>query len=79
MFNEKKQAVIALGGKGTRLKEITGEIPKPLFPIFGKPTLLRCFEELQKNEVDNVILTIGYKIKYFDEYINFLKIVSQLI
>lgn len=38
-MNEDITVVIAIGGKGTRLKNITGEIPKPLYPIVGTSTL----------------------------------------
>ena len=35
-------AVIPIGGKGTRLKKVTSDIPKPLFPINGQSTLFRA-------------------------------------
>ena len=39
-------AVIPIGGKGTRLKKITLDTPKPLFPINGKSTIERCIQEI---------------------------------
>ena len=33
---DKYDVVLACGGLGTRLKEITKDIPKPLFPVRGK-------------------------------------------
>ena len=68
-----KQAVIAIGGKGTRLKSITGEIPKPLFPINNKSTLERCCSELSNNGVEEVILTLGFKKEFFTAAIEFIK------
>ena len=32
-----KQAIILAGGKGTRLKERLGDLPKPMIPVGGKP------------------------------------------
>ena len=34
-----KQAIILAGGKGTRLKDRLGDLPKPMIPIAGKPLL----------------------------------------
>lgn len=34
-----KQSVILAGGRGTRLLEITKDIPKPMVPFHGKPFL----------------------------------------
>ena len=39
---DKYDVVLACGGLGTRLKEITKDIPKPLFLVRGKSTLERC-------------------------------------
>ena len=37
------------GGKGTRLQSISNDIPKPMFPILGKPILEYQIEILYKN------------------------------
>ena len=54
-------AVIPLGGKGSRLKNITNEIPKPFFPIAGESTFYRCCNELKKFGICNYIVTISVK------------------
>ena len=48
-MNNFNQAVVTLGGKGTRLSEITNGIPKPLWPILGLSTLERCIKNLVKD------------------------------
>ena len=53
-------AVIPIGGKGTRLKSITSEVPKPLYPINGKSTLYRCCEQLKSNGIEDIYITINY-------------------
>ena len=57
--------VVACGGLGSRLKEVTKETPKPLFLVNGKSTLERCVEELNSYNFENAILTIGYQSKKF--------------
>ena len=44
MKRKSYEAVIACGGRGSRLKNITGSTPKPLFPINGKSTIERCIQ-----------------------------------
>jgi len=56
-----KTAIILAGGKGTRLRPLTYEIPKPLVPIKGKPVLFHILEELKRNGVERVIIAAGYK------------------
>lgn len=63
-----KKAFILAGGKGTRLKPITKEIPKPLLSIQGKPILEHIINLFKKFGITNIIISIGYlgnKIKEF--------------
>lgn len=54
------QAVIMAGGKGTRLAQITKDIPKPMVPIAGKALLEYQIENLRENGVDQIVLIIGH-------------------
>ena len=69
MTSQKYDVVLACGGLGTRLREITINTPKPLYFIEGKSTLERCIEQLDFYQYKNVIITIGYKSNKFTEYI----------
>ena len=53
LINNLNQAVITLGGQGTRLREVTQGIPKPLWKIQGLSTLERSIKELSKNGINN--------------------------
>lgn len=55
-----KKALILCGGKGTRLRPITYEIPKALMPIKGKAMLEHLFDLLKKYGINDVILSVGY-------------------
>ncbi|MBO8221396.1 HAD-IIIA family hydrolase [Prochlorococcus marinus] len=72
MKPDKYDVVLACGGLGTRLQEITKDIPKPLFLVNGKSTLERCIEQLENYQFKRVILTIGYKSKNFLEFVEYL-------
>lgn len=54
------KTVIMAGGKGTRMKEINAEVPKPMITICGKPILQYQIESLVKQGVNDIILIIGY-------------------
>jgi len=73
MIQKKYSAVVSCGGLGTRLKEITKDIPKALFPISGKSTLERCIAELKNHSINNILISLGYKNDYFIDFINKLK------
>ena len=48
-----KQLVILAGGKGTRLKDRLGDLPKPMIPIAGKPLLEHQVEILLISSLGN--------------------------
>ena len=54
------QAVIMAGGKGTRVASVNGAIPKPMFPLCGKPVLLHQIQCLRQQGIINLTLTIGH-------------------
>ncbi len=54
------KAVIMAGGKGTRLKSISKKIPKPMFPILGKPIIEYQIESLKKSGIDDITIMLGY-------------------
>lgn len=55
-----KTAVILCGGKGTRLRPVTYEIPKALIPIQGKTITEHLFDLFKKYGITNIILAVGY-------------------
>lgn len=53
-------AVIMAGGKGTRLRHLADDIPKPMFRILGKPVLEYQIESLKKGGITDIVLIIGH-------------------
>lgn len=64
------QAFILSAGKGTRLLPYTNILPKPLFPILGKPII-----EIILDQIKNLgITSIGVNVFHLkDKLINFIK------
>lgn len=55
-----EQAVILAGGRGTRLKNLTENRPKPMIEILGKPFLEYQIEQLRESGFKKVLLLLGY-------------------
>ncbi|MFC1644715.1 NDP-sugar synthase [Patescibacteria group bacterium] len=53
------QAVILAAGKGTRMKELTKDTPKPMLTLNGK-SLLECKIDLLPEEVTEIVFVVGY-------------------
>src|SRR5213594_2682714 len=52
--------LILAGGKATRLRPLTDEIPKALVDVAGQPFLWHQLELLKRNGVRRVVLAVGY-------------------
>jgi dTDP-glucose pyrophosphorylase len=56
-----RKAVLLAAGKGTRMKELTNELPKPMLEVRGKPILQHIVEGLRDAGVTDFCIIIGYK------------------
>src|SRR5271156_3086708 len=63
------QAVILVGGEGTRLRPLTYGTPKPMVPLFGVPFLERTLQRLHAAGVDDVILAAGYLPQAIEDHL----------
>ena len=61
------EALILVGGKGTRLHPLTHKIPKPLLPVGNVPMLVRLIQNLPE-VFDTVVLAVGYKANLLEDY-----------
>lgn len=72
MTPQKLQAVVLIGGLGSRLGSLTKSIPKPLLPIGTQPFLKYLLDNLEHHGFEHTTLLAGYqaqKVKDFlDEY-----------
>lgn len=61
-------AVIMAGGKGTRIRSINNEVPKPMIHICGKPILEHQIIRLKSNGIKNIIIVSGYMGNVIKQY-----------
>ncbi|MBV8637523.1 MAG: NDP-sugar synthase [Candidatus Eremiobacteraeota bacterium] len=62
------QAIVLVGGEGTRLRPLTYGTPKPMVPIMGVPFLARTMERLSEAGIRDVILPAGYMPEAIRQY-----------
>jgi len=54
------QAVILAAGRGTRMRELTAEVPKPMIEVRGKPVLQHIIEGLRDAGIRELLVIVGY-------------------
>jgi mannose-1-phosphate guanylyltransferase len=54
------QAVILVGGEGTRLRPLTSTVPKPVVPLVDRPFIAYMLEWLGRHGVDDVVMSCGF-------------------
>src|SRR5207248_11181220 len=67
-MTEIKKAVLLAAGRGTRMRELTAELPKPMIRVRGKPILLHIVEGLQRAGVREFLVVVGYQAATIREY-----------
>ncbi len=60
--------VILCGGQGTRLREHTEHMPKPMVPIGNRPIVWHIMKTYAHYGYDNFVLCLGYKGERIKEY-----------
>lgn len=60
------QAVIIAGGKGTRLKDVLGDLPKPLAEVAGKSLLEHQIELARKHGFEDIVVLTGHGAEHIE-------------
>ncbi|AEX41364.1 putative mannose-1-phosphate guanyltransferase [Corynebacterium diphtheriae HC01] len=61
-------AVILVGGKGTRLRPLTVSTPKPMLPTAGVPFLSHLLARIKAAGITHVVLGTSFKAEVFEDY-----------
>jgi mannose-1-phosphate guanylyltransferase len=67
MPREPLEAIMLVGGKGTRLRPLTLSAPKPLLPTAGVPFLAHQLARAAECGVTHVVLATSYRAEMFTE------------
>lgn len=62
------EAVVLVGGKGTRLRPLTISAPKPMLPTAGLPFLTHLLARIKDAGIDRVVLGTSFKAEVFEEH-----------
>lgn len=65
----KFSAVILCGGLGTRIKEFTNKIPKPMIKIKNRPIIDYIIKKILTSNCSKIILPLGYKGEMIEKYV----------
>ncbi len=55
-----RQAVILVGGEGTRLRPVTSRVPKPVAPVVERPFVAYILDNLARHGVERAIFSTGF-------------------
>ena len=72
------EAIILVGGFGTRLRPLTYTIPKPLLPLANMPMVERMIRNLPE-VFDTAILAVNYGLGEMREYFSKIEINKKII
>jgi choline kinase len=64
----RSKLVILAGGKGTRLGELTKDVPKPMVEVHGKPFLYWLIEHYVAQGFTDITVSTGYKAEVIEQY-----------
>lgn len=60
--------MILAAGKGTRVRPLTNEMPKPMIPIIGKPVMEYLIEELARHGFDEIMINVSHLPEKIEDY-----------
>ena len=72
------KAIILAAGMGSRLKALTKDNPKCMVKVNGETLIERVLSQLDKCNLEEIILVLGYKKDVLKEYINNLGIETKI-
>lgn len=62
------KAMILAAGKGTRVRPLTYDLPKPMIPILGKPVMAYLVEHLAKYGITEIMVNVSYLHDKIEDY-----------
>ncbi len=68
MNDKKHEAILLVGGRGTRLAPLTDAIAKPMLPVGGVPFIAHQIAQAQASGINKIVLATSYLAQTFTDY-----------
>ena len=62
------KAVILAAGKGTRMRELTNELPKPMLRVHGTPVLEHILRGIMAAGIREIFIVTGFRAEVIEDY-----------
>ncbi|WP_234495861.1 sugar phosphate nucleotidyltransferase [Vibrio maritimus] len=62
------KGMILAAGKGTRVRPITQQIPKPMIPILGKPVMESMIELFAQHNITKIVINTSHLSEVIEDY-----------
>jgi dTDP-glucose pyrophosphorylase len=62
------KAVVLAAGRGTRMRELTRDLPKPMIEVRGKPVLQHIVEDLRNAGARRFLIIVGYHAETVENF-----------
>ncbi len=62
------KAVLLAAGRGTRMRDLTETLPKPMLEVHAKPVLQHIIEGLRANGLTNLLVVVGWRAEVVKEF-----------
>jgi NDP-sugar pyrophosphorylase family protein len=62
------KAMLLAAGRGTRMRELTEDLPKPMLPIHGRPMIEYIVRRLQDAGIHEILIVVGYRRELIEEH-----------
>lgn len=68
-FKENTSVIVLAGGKGTRVRALYPDIPKPMIPVAGRPFIEWIIQYFARQGLKKFVISLGYLAHVVQEYI----------
>ena len=65
---KKLKGMILAAGKGTRVRPLTKDVPKPMIPVLGKPVMEYLIEHLARYGVEEIMINVSHMNRKIEQY-----------
>ena len=78
VFMNIDSAMVLCAGLGTRIRQVSADIPKPMIEVMGKSLIERTLEFACDGGISNFVINLHYKAEILKEHIKALPIAAKI-